>query len=213
MKDNLKLYVRGFFGSNAMSSETVETPRARPILSVFDLDPKALKHVVCNEAVVEVYNQMVRRQVIHTDFEFRERVIKIALAAFGVNNFEAWAHLNTHSPMFAQTHADFITDTVRFITSGKRHMPVSMWEHLVGPGTNDPTSPAEVDKSLIQLLPAGWSTRSSQAIPNNLHNVIGQWLSQNGGFTDLVTSLYTLFGECDRNPTPVLNRTDGSRDF
>lgn len=210
MKDNLKLYVRGFFGSNAMSTESVETPRSRPILSVFDLDPKALKHVVRNESVVEVYNQMVRRQVIHTDFDFRERVIKIALAAFGVNNFETWAKLNTHSPTFTQTHADFITDTVRFITTGKRHMPVSMWDHLVSPGTNDPTSPAAYDVSVMSLLPAGWSLRSNQAIPNNLHNVIAQWLSQNGGFTDMVTSLYTLFGECDRNPVPNISKIDGS---
>ena len=209
MKDNLKLYVRGFFGSNAMSSETVETPRARPILSVFDLDPKALKHVVCNESVVEVYNQMIRRQVIHTDFDFRERVIKIALAAFGVNNFEAWSLLNAQSPTFTQTHADFITDTVRFITTGKRHMPVSMWEHLVTPGANDPTTPAEFDLPLMKMLPAGWSARSGQAIPNNLHNVVAQWLSQNGGFTDLVTSLYTLFGECDRNPVPAFGAIDG----
>lgn len=209
MKDNLKLYVRGFFGSDAMSTESVEAPRARPILSVFDLDPKALKHVVCNESVVEVYNQMIRRQVIHTDFDFRERVIKIALTAFGVNDFITWAKLNTNSPTFTQTHADFITDTVRFITTGKRHMPVSMWEHLVSPGTNDPTSPIDYDRSLMTMLPGGWSSRSKQPVPYNIHNVVTQWLSQSGGFTDMVTSLYTLFGECDRNPAPSTGAVDG----
>lgn len=209
MKDNLKLYVRGFFGSKEMSTESVLTPPSRPILSVFDLDPKALKHVVRNESIVEVYNQMVRRQVIHTDFNFRERVIKVAHTAFGINNFEAWALLNTKSPLFTQTHADFISDTARFIVTGKRHMPVNMWEHLISPGTNDPTSPAVFDEEMMKSLPAGWSTRSNQAISNNLHNVIAQWLSHTGGFTDMLTSLYTLFGDCDRNPTPALGAIDG----
>lgn len=204
MTDKLKLYVRGFFGSSNMSTETFQAPRARPILSVFDLDPKALKQVVSNESIVEVYNLMVRRQVIHTDFDFRERAIKLALTAFGVSNFNQWIKLNTQSPTFTQTHADFITDTVRFITTGKRYMPVNMWEHLITPGTNDPTSVIKYDESILDNLPDGFSMRSNQAISNNLHNVIAEWLSHSGGFTDMVTTLYTFFGECDRNPMPTV---------
>lgn len=193
--DDLKLYVRGFFGSDNMSSETYQSTRSRPILSVFDLNPEILKHVVCNESIVEIYNQMIRRQVIHTDFDFRERAIKVALTAFGVNNFGAWAAINLQSPTFTQLHADFITDTVRFITTGKRNVSVDTWERMIGPGSNDPTSPAEFDQTVMQMLPSGYSERSRQEIQGNLHNVISLWLSRSGGFTDMVTSLYTFFGE------------------
>jgi hypothetical protein len=209
MSDNLKLYVRGFLGSANMSTESIETPRSRPILSVFDFDPKALKHVVLNESIVEVYNMMVRRQVIHTDFDFRERVIKIALTAFGVDNFNIWAMANTKSPTFTQTHADFISDTARFIVTGKRHMPINMWEHLVTPGVNDPTTDSFYDESLLKAMPVGWSARHCQRTQYNIHNVVAQWLTHNGGFTDMVTSLYTFFGECDRNPSPAFGAIDG----
>lgn len=195
MRDNLKLYVRGFFGSMTMSSETYQSQRTRPILSVFDLNPEALKHVVCNESVVEIYNQMIRRQVIHTDFDFRERAIKVALTAFGSQNFLEWAKLNQESPTFTQTHADFITDTVRFITTGKRHLPISTWERLIAPGVNDPTTKNKYDEPIMAMLPQGYSFKTNQPCSNNLHTVISQWLSQSGGFTDMVTSLYTLFGE------------------
>lgn len=195
MRDKLKLYVRGFFGSDTMATETYQTQRSRPILSVFDLNPEAIKHVVCSEAVVEIYNQMIRRQVIHTDFDFRERAVKIALKSFGVQNFEAWAKFNLDSPTFTQTHADFITDTARFITTGKRHLPVDTWERLIAPGANDPTIKSEYDTSVMMLLPSGYSHRLQQSCHDNLHNVIARWLSQNGGFTDMVTSLHTLFGE------------------
>jgi hypothetical protein len=193
--DNLKLYVRGFFGSNAQASETYQTWRSRPILSVFDLSPEALQHVVANESVVEVYNQLIRRQVIHTDFDFRERVIKIALQAFGLNNFNTWAEVNLQSPTFSQTHADFINDTVRFITTGKREMPVGMWERLLGPGSNDPNAKPQLDKNLLNCLPTGYSPLMRCETAGNIHNVIAMWLCRSGGFTDLVTTLYTLFGE------------------
>jgi hypothetical protein len=195
MRDDLKLYVRGFFGSKANSSETFQTWKSRPILSVFDLDPQAVDHVVANESVVEVYNQLVRRQVIHTDFDFRERVIRIAGQAFGVGNFGLWAAVQKESPTFTQTHADFISDTVRFIVNGKRQMPVSMWEHLIGPGSNDPNAPPTFEDALFPQLPDGYSFRSQVQTNNNLSNVICRWLSQQGGFTDMVTTLYTLFGE------------------
>ncbi|BAW19216.1 putative virion structural protein [Ralstonia phage RP31] len=195
MRDDLKLYVRGFFGSKAMASETYQTWRARPILSVFDLSPEAIKHVVADESVVEIYNQMIRRQVIHTDFEFRERAIKIALRAFGVNNFTEWARINQASPLITQTHADFITDTIRFIVTGKRHMPVGMWERLIGPGSNDPSDKPDYDEVLLAMLPTGYSFRHQHETTANLHNVIAKWLSHPGGFVDMVTSLYTFFGE------------------
>jgi hypothetical protein len=195
MKDNLKLYVRGFFGSVNMSTETYQSQRDRPLLSVFDLNPEALKHVVCNESVVDIYNKMVRRQVVHTDFDFRERAIKIALNAFGVKDFKLWAKLNSESPTFTQLHADFITDTVRFITTGKRNLPVDTWERMIGPGTNDPNDVIQYDPAIMNALPSGYSIRAQQVTSSNLHNVIAMWLSRPGGFTDMVTTLYTLFGE------------------
>lgn len=194
-QDNLKLYVRGFFGSKMMSNETYHPVRSQPILSVFDLNPEALKHVVCNESVVSIYTQMVMRQVIHTDFDFRERAIKVALSAFGVDNFHLWVKLNAASPMFTQTHADFITDTVRFIMTGKRNLPVGTWEQVISPGSNDPNDEIEFDPQLMSCLPTGYSTLRRQPTQANLHNIIALWLSRDGGFTDMVVTLYTLFGE------------------
>lgn len=203
MRDNLKLYVRGFFGSMKMAAETYQASRSRPILSVFDLAPEVLEHVVCNNSVVEIYNALVRRQVIATDFAFRERVIKIALRAFGDMNFRQWAELQKESPTFTQLHADFITDTVRFITTGKRHLSVTMWENMIGPGSNDPTETIQFDESVMERLPTGYSVLNQQTTTANLPNVIALWLSRSGGFNDLVFTLYTLFGEHIDPPKPI----------
>jgi hypothetical protein len=168
MRDNLKLYVRGFFGSMNMSTETYQGGRARPILSVFDLNPEVLKHVVCNESVVEVYNQLIRRQVISTNFEFRERVLKIAMKAFGVKNLSQWIALQTESPTFTQLHADFLIDTIRYINTGKRQLPIQTWERLIGAGANDPTSKIVFDAAVLQSIPTGYSVRKQQPTEANL---------------------------------------------
>lgn len=196
MRADLRLYVRGFFGSKSLSSEAVQSHKQRPLLSIFDLNPEALQHVVCNESVVEIYNQLIRRQVISTDFDFRERAIKIALTAFGVDDFALWAKTCAESsPTFSQLHADFITDTVRYITTGKRDLPVTTWERMIGPGSNDPTSKIIFDGNVLSNLPAGFSILKDQATTRDLPNIISKWLSHPGGFTDMVITLYTLFGE------------------
>lgn len=168
MRDTLKLYVRGFFGSMTMSTETYQGGRNRPILSVFDLNPEALKHVVCNESVVEVYNQLIRRQVISTDFDYRERVIKVAAAAFGVKNLKQWILLQAESPTFTQLHADFLMDTVRYIATGKRNLPIQTWERLIGAGTNDPTSKIVFDPVLLDMIPTGYSARKNKTTESNM---------------------------------------------
>jgi hypothetical protein len=112
-----------------------------------------------------------------------------------MNNFQSWVKLNAASPTFTQSHADFITDTVRFIMTGKRDIPVGTWERLIGPGQNDPTATIIFDQQLMNSLPTGYSVLRKQSTQSNLNNIIALWLSRDGGFTDMVTTLYTLFGE------------------
>lgn len=194
--DNLKLYARGFFGSKTLSNETVQTHLQRPLRSIFDLNPEAIEHVVANQTVVELYNQLIRRHVIPTDFDYRERVIKIALRAFGMDNFAQWVKINADaSPTFTQLHADFINDTIGFINTGKRQVEVTTWEKLLGPGSNDPTTKNIIDVNGLSQLPPGYSIINDMVSERDLPAIITKWLSHPGGFTDLVITLYTLFGE------------------
>lgn len=195
MHPDLKLYVRGFFGSAAMSTESAHQQHTGGLRSIFDLNPKALKHVVSNESVVEIYNQLIRRSVILTDFDFREKVIKIALTAFGYSNLATWALAQRSSPTLTQNHADFIVDTLKFIQTGKRMYPIGTWEQLIGAGSNDPLTETKLDHNVLQQFESSWSYLHNHQTGNTLPDTIAQWISQTGGFSDLIITLYTLFGE------------------
>ncbi len=195
MSSDLKLYVRGFFGSKSLSTEALQQRRYTAVRSVFDLSPEALQHVVSNESIIELYNQVVGRQVIHTKFDFRERAIKIALRSFGMKNFLVWAELNKDSPTFTQLHADFIMDTMRFISTGKRHIPIDTWERMIAPGSNDPINKIQYDDEIIQNFPSGYNLPGRKISDYDIHKVISKWLSKPSGFSDMIITLYILFGD------------------
>lgn len=197
-KNDLKLYVRGFFGSKSLSTEALVQNRYTPVRSVFDLSPETLQHVVSNESIIELYTQVVGRQVNHAMFDFREHAIKLALRSFGLTNFLVWAELNKESPTFTQLHADFITDTMRFISTGKRDIPIDSWERMIVPGSNDPVGKVDFDRDVVANFPRGYSTRLSgehQLQTYELPKIIARWLSQPSGFSDMVVTLYILFGD------------------
>lgn len=204
MEDNLKLYVRGFFGSRTLSTEAVQKRHA-PLRSVFDLTPEAVQHVVSNETIIEIYNQVVGRQVHHVKFDYRERVIRVALRSFGVDDFRTWLEVNKSSPTFTQLHADFLMDTLRFIATGKRKIPVDSWERMISTGTNDPFNKIKYDEEELSKFESSMSFGNDGLIiganvgqgkrPYAINNVVNKWLSHIGGFSDMVVSLYILFGD------------------
>lgn len=203
MVTDLKLYVRGFFGSRALSTEAVQK-RVGPLRSVFDLTPEAVQHVVSNESVIEIYTQVVGRQVHHVKFDYRERVIKVALRSFGLFDFAMWLEVQKTSPTFTQLHADFLMDTLNYIATGKRRIPVDSWERMISTGANDPFNKIQYCPKELSLFDSSMrfnntgeitSTVAQNKNPYNLNTVINRWLSHSGGFSDLVVSLYILFGD------------------
>lgn len=204
MSVDLKLYVRGFFGSRALSTEAVQK-RNSPLRSVFDLTPEAVQHVVSNESVIEIYNQVVGRQVQHVKFDYRERVIRVALRSFGIDDFKVWLELNKTSPTFTQLHADFLMDTLRFIATGKRLIPVDSWERMINTGVNDPFNKIQYNKQELDLFDSSMRFGTDGLCiganvgmgkqPYAINNIVNKWLSHIGGFSDLVVSMYILFGD------------------
>lgn len=190
------LYSRGFAGSEKNATKTVLTKNSKQLLSFFDHGREETEYSVSNEQIVQAYNQLMRRQVVSTDFDWRERVIKSVLRAFGTLSTSDWISACERSPTFSQNHAECIEDWLQFCMTGKRKLNPVMWERLISPGVNDPSLPARVSKQLTDALPAGYShiLRAGTG-RNNLPNLIAKGLERPGGFSDLVITCYTFFGD------------------
>lgn len=196
--DALTFYSRGFMGSRKMGVE-IAPFRKKPlhILSLFDLKKEDTQKVVINDAVVLQYERCIRKDVDTDDFEFRELVIRIALRSFGTMSFSQWLLYNLRSPALTQLHADFISDTISFITTGKRIYPVQTWDRMITAGANDPNKPSDYSREAYSNIHCS-SAVDLMRMDIPLLRIITQWVGRKKGFIDLLYTLNILFGE-DRN--------------
>lgn len=196
--DTLVLYSRGFMGSRMNGVEIAPFRKKRlHVLSLFDLKKEEIEKVVINDGVTAAYERMIRKDVNAGDFDFREVVIRQALRAFGTQNFSTWLLANLRSPALSQQHADFISDTIGFVKTGKRQFPVAMWERMITAGSNDPTKPSEYSREAYANMDCSSQVDLLRSNSRTL-SFVQEWVARPGGFADMVYSLNILFGE-DRN--------------
>lgn len=193
---DLILYGRGFVGDEHAATKSVITTGSRQILSFFEHRREETEVFVSNEQVVMAYNQLIQRQVNAADFDWRERVVRIIINAFGTKSLNKWISACEKSPTFTKNHAECIEDWLSFCTAGKRKLSTTTWQRLIHPGVNDPAMPSLVNQELVNRIPDGFSQIfSCPSKGNNLIEVIHMALSQPQGFSDLLVTAYTFFGD------------------
>lgn len=193
-----KLYPRGFLGAmlegrherQVQFQEDVRGFNASRI-SVFgkqnDVDHG-------NSDIEALYMQSNRQQgAATTAFDFRKKVLIVALNAFGTNQFDVWYDAQFKSPLAGDLHHRFLEDTLRFIREGRREMGLETWDALL---TN--TDSGDHSDSLSEYaneffgISSGGFNRYQQN--GELTDVIQMWCSQPNGIDDLLGTLHLLFG-------------------
>lgn len=193
-----KVYPRGFLG--AMLEDRVEkhTQTRDSILAglqnyqvrIFgkqnDVDHS-------NPNVEALYAQYIRRAPDTQSFEFRKKVLIVALHAFGTRQFDFWYHMQCKSPMVGDLHQRFLEDTLRFIATGRRELALETWNALV---TVDDTGDHSGQLSLFarEFFGMGRDGTSSATCNTAIVDVIQQWCGFPNGMEDLLGTLHLLFG-------------------
>lgn len=123
-------------------------------------------------------------------WDTHEPTIRLALLMFG--DFKAWLREQQTNQNLSRSAWEFLLETIRFINTGHRHINVFTHMSLVlTDKTHFNTYPLNQRKEVLVdlLLPSA-------------ENVIAHWLRQPGGYSDLLCSLVTYFG--DTQPTGAL---------
>lgn len=203
----LRLYPRGFLGKT-LPPRLVIKPRpfdlrirTTPIAGIVIPQQNTAD---ASAAVEMLYAQTIRRAAATMSFEFREKILIVALDAFGTASFTDWYATQPESPSFGDTHQRFLDDTLHFIRHGRRDLSLESWASFLLPfdggrrlahvsettGENGPGETAEEFFSYMQStqpIAAGHGTVL-------LADVIQQWTSRPGGIDDLLGTLHLLFG-------------------
>lgn len=154
------------------------------------------RRVISNDKVEAMWLQVVNGERFTDSFDFREKILLLALHAFGTTNFLQWCRLQESSPYLTDMHKRFINDTLAFIENGKRSVNVISWQHLITPRklTNADESP-QIRYDFFGN--GGYNGKNLRNI--DLKDVLVKWVSQDNGFYDLLGTLHVFFGDPGKN--------------
>jgi hypothetical protein len=196
--DTLRLYPRGFLGGN-LKPQIESSPR--PFDDVSHRHQYAATDyssgnttIVPNPDVEALYITYVKNSVNTGSPAFRSRILAVALNAFGTKNFLTWYLSQFSSPAAGDLHNRFLTDTIKFISTGVRDMPLENWAALLLI-----TESADSIGKIPDTVKPFFGIRQDEPFNNarfniQLTDVIQTWCSKEGGLEDLLGTLHILFG-------------------
>ena len=140
------------------------------------------------------------------DFDYRERLLKVAKYIFGTTSFYDWCTLQTKSKYLTATHKKFIIESLTFMTTGYRSTSVSMWSRLLDiklATDEDDKVPYNYSDFFIHKgntviekdIEYRNNNNSCDLEKESVINMIVLWTGQNEGFQDLLFFLDTIFGK------------------
>jgi hypothetical protein len=194
---NAVVYPRGFLGFNiGLPVEKRGANTAKLLESVrFNKEIDETRLVISNKKIEELYLAMQTAQASTKSFDFRERILLVALHAFGTQSFLDWLILQEKSPYLSDTHRRFINDTLEFISTGKRAMSVVTWKSFIRVRElNGGDSTPELKTRKFFCINGPVDTASQRY---SLKTVLTSWVGQPGGFEDLLFTLHILFGDSE----------------
>ena len=138
-----------------------------------------------DESIELLYKQMVDASTNTRSWPFYRNVLTNALRLFG--DFRSWVDDQRGNPNIVGYNRNFLADTLAFIDTGKRELPVPTWIDLVSEGGASHHAHAVPPR----LLENGQLLASSESSLQLLQ----KWISQPNGLEDLLNTLHLLFGK------------------
>lgn len=160
-----------------------------------------------HKEVTSIYNAYMDDNRIIGDFDYRERVLTAAKHAFNTQSLLTWCTTQSNSQFLTTMHRKFIYDTLSYIAAGYRSIELVSWINLIE--LRDVTdvdkridyNPSQYFEPILsghrvveQLAPVDRLGRSAM-LNKDLSKCIIRWISHPTGFTDLIYSLYIIFGK------------------
>lgn len=183
-----RLYPRGFLGSLAEYELPMNHPVSRvqvlaagteTILKVEDLEGP----VQSNTMIDRIYSKTINSQTALDDAAFREAIYCEALKAFGTDSLFAWIVAQKENPYFDSMQNRFVDETLGYAFRGHRRFHVSTYLTCLTIGHKNAFQKG-------QFMTEYWESIREMSIADFLI----RWLSQDDGLTDMVQSLWIMFG-------------------
>lgn len=184
-KAKLKVYPSGFLGSDLVPT-TAPMDLEKQKERFFDLS--AITNPdghTANMEVVRLWEDMTSTAADYKSFDFKERVLRVAVDAFGEHRFLDWIDAQKNSPYYNEYHVKWLDETILYIYDNKaRKFSTSNWVTLtqmtVGGGSQIDSPVLAKYRSFLSGL--------------TITDALTEWCKHKGGIDDIPASLHVLFG-------------------
>ena len=190
----IAIYPRGFVGFDA--GVVKAAPSIKDLLATvrsveFNRQIATPSLYPSNPDVDALWRDYVGGSAKMSSFATRERLLMIAMAAFGTDDFYQWCELQLQNPFFSANHKRFMNDTFDFLETGKRSLGISTWMSIVRI-SEQPQNAEMVLYSYKDFFGTGGPGPQRTA---SLLDVLQMWASRDNGFDDLLGALIVFFGK------------------
>lgn len=139
--------------------------------------------------VADLFRQYLHGNGHMRDFDYFMEVVKTAKRLLGAD--PNWLMTQIFNTNLNRYKVEFVTDTVIYLTTGRRSQTLTTWRALC---CDDPLTTVQ------SISLKGHPVNKQIVLPKDMlfsqpAQIISVWLSQPGGFADLVESLYLMFGD------------------
>jgi hypothetical protein len=193
----LKVYPSGFLGStNVEQTKPLDVVSAAKMLFSRGV-VKAPSPYSANMDVVVLWNEIISGTMEYKTFEFKERILKAAINAFGTELLIDWLSVQAQSPEFTDNHYRWIDETILFVFGGKRReLSSNNWRVILTAGGRDDTVDqfSPVVKSYILGENASRYPGAAYRGSMTIREFVMAWVRQQMGMEDMMASMDVLFG-------------------
>lgn len=197
MNESFTMFVNGFIGGSSVKMQDIVSTTAIGATGNTSGNERWLKSTghVANKDVIENYVRMLQYPTQYLDFDWREKVLKDTIAAFGSRYLDPWLGGNYLAGMLTDTRKDFLDDCIRFIRTGKRIHPINMWQTYIG-FADEKVGAISTFSDEVQILTCCSDTRQGlEGTKICLAEILQAWLSHPTGMRDLITTAMVLWGD------------------
>lgn len=195
----LKIYPSGFLGSGAVA----QTEPINMVANVRNLLNKEKFNrttpYTANVDVVSIWNDAMINSQEFKSFEYKEKILSVAMKAFGTQSLKHWIDAQVDCPMCGDSHYRWIDETLQYVMTGtRRSFHYNTWLTVLSASRPD-TEAKGYSKIMYQYFSTGTPAVLSVANKNpktmSVVDFIAAWVSRPNGIEDLTASLNVLFGK------------------
>lgn len=195
----LKIYPSGFLGSGSVT----QTEPINMLVNVRNLLNKNKVNrtipYTANQDIVSIWEEAMINNKEFKSFEYKEKILVVAMKAFGTATLKQWIDAQVDNPMCGDTHYRWIDETLEYVMSGRRRSyQFNTWLTVLNASRPDAEAKGYskvMDDYLRRGVPVLLTNSNVNPRTMSIADFITAWVRQPNGIEDLTSSLNVLFGK------------------